>query len=150
MASEHPVIYALCVGRHPYLSDHFARYFAAFGFSTKSATGLAHAVELAGKGIPDIVICDYDLLATLPLEDWENDDLLSRTAVIAVSLSRRPTETHLLDVNGIAGFLYLPTLDRAVGRKILIAAAVSSRARYVAAPAVSSTVDKALNHQIES
>ena len=32
--------------------------------------------------------------------------------VIAVSLTRRPHEAHLLDVNGIGGFLYLPLLDR--------------------------------------
>lgn len=76
------------------------------------------------------MICDYELLATYSLEAWEQDELLSRTAVIAVSLTRRPHEAHLLDVNSIAGFLYLPTLDRSVALRTLSAAAEASRGRY--------------------
>jgi DNA-binding NarL/FixJ family response regulator len=78
---------------------------------------------------PHVVVCDYDLLATLSLEAWENDELLSRTPVIAVSLTRRPTEVHLLDVNGIAGFLYLPTLTPELAHRILKAAAARSAIR---------------------
>ena len=69
------------------------------------------------------MICEYDLLATIPLDGWERDPLLSRLPVIAVSLTRRPEEVHVLDVNGIAGFLYLPTLDRAQAARVLGAAA---------------------------
>ncbi|MEJ7758826.1 MAG: hypothetical protein WKF55_04465 [Gemmatimonadaceae bacterium] len=126
MTRELSNIFALCVGRHPMLSDHYARYFQAIGFSTRAATGLADAVTAASNRAPDIVICDYELLATLSLNCWENDALLSRTAVIAVSLSRRPDEAHLLDVNGIAGFLYLPTLQREMAQRILTAASPSS------------------------
>lgn len=70
---------------------------------------------------PDVVICDYDILATLPLDAWENDDLLGRTPVIAVSLTRRPDEVNLLDVNSIGGFLYLPSLAPGAALKILSA-----------------------------
>lgn len=47
---------------------------------------------------------------------------------IAVSLTRHAEELHLLDVDGIAGFLYLPTLERAPALKILHAAV--SRSKY--------------------
>ena len=98
------------------------------GVITSEAVGLEAAVEAARRASPDVVICDYDLLATIPLEKWEHDGLLSKTPVIAVSLTRHAEELHLLDVNGIAGFLYLPTLEQAPALKILHAAA--ARPRY--------------------
>jgi DNA-binding NarL/FixJ family response regulator len=110
------------------LSEHIARYFAQMGVATTNAVGLDSAVELAGEPSPDVVICDYDLLASIPLEQWEHDGFLSRTPVIAVSLTRNAEELHLFDVNGIAGFLYLPTLEKASALRILHAAA--SRSRY--------------------
>jgi hypothetical protein len=119
---------ALCIARHCFLSEHIARYFAGMGVITSEAVGLDSAVEAAGKASPDVVICDYDLLATIPLEKWERDELLSTRPVIAVSLTRHSQELHLLDVNGIAGFLYLPTLETAPALKILYAAA--ARPRY--------------------
>ena len=75
---------------------------------------------------PDVVVCEYDLLATFPLDVWERDSALSRTPMVAVSLTRRPNEMHLLDVNGIAGFLYLPTLRADDARHILYGAATHS------------------------
>jgi hypothetical protein len=119
---------ALCIARHCFLSEHIARYFAQMGIATTYAVGLDSAVESAGAVSPDVVICDYDLLATIPLENWERDTLLSKTPVIAVSLTRHVEELHLLDVNGIAGFLYLPTLEQGPALKILHAAA--ARPRY--------------------
>jgi hypothetical protein len=119
---------ALCVARHCFLSEHLARYFAQMGIATTNAVGLDMAVESVGDVSPDVVICDYDLLATIPLDKWENDRLLSSTPVIAVSLTRHAEELHLLDVNSIAGFLYLPTLEWAAALKILHAAA--SRSKY--------------------
>lgn len=68
------------------------------------------------------------LLATIPLEMWEREPLLTHTPVVAVSLTRHAKELHLLDVNGIAGFLYLPTLEQKPALKILHAAA--ARPRY--------------------
>ncbi len=122
---------ALCVGRHPFLSDHIARFFGSLGIDTRHAAGLQQAVEVSGDFNPDVVIAEYELLAMLSHEAWEADELLSRTAVIAVSLSRRPDEAHLLDVSGIAGFLYLPLLDAESAGRIIAAAAASSRTRYV-------------------
>ena len=119
---------ALCVARHCFLSEHIARYFAELGVSTSNAVGLDAAADLAREVSPDIVICDYDVLATLPLEMWEHDVLLSNTPVIAVSLTRHAEELQLFDVNGIAGFLYLPTLDKEPALKILRAAA--TRPKY--------------------
>jgi len=119
---------ALCVARHCFLSEHIARYFAQMGIATTTAVGLDAAVRVAGEVSPDVVICDYDVLATIPLEKWEHDALLSNTPVIAVSLTRHAEELHLLDVNGIAGFLYLPTLEQAPALRILHAAA--TRPRY--------------------
>ena len=97
------------------------------GVATTDVVGLDAALERAADTSPDVVICDYDLLATLPLESWEANDLLSQTPVIAISLTRHAQELHLLDVNGIAGFLYLPTLEPAPAMKILQAAAARSR-----------------------
>ena len=119
---------ALCIARHCFLSEHIARYFARMGVITSEAVGLDSAVEAARGASPDVIICDYDLLATIPLERWERDELLSNTPVIAVSLTRHSQELHLLDVNGIAGFLYLPTLETGPALKILNAAA--SRPKY--------------------
>lgn len=122
---------ALCVGRHRFLSDHVARFFGSFGIDTRHAVGLQQALVESRDFDPDVVIAEYELLAMLSLEAWERDELLSRTAVIAVSLTRRPHETQLLDVNGIAGFLYLPLLDAETAGRIITAAAASVRKRYV-------------------
>jgi hypothetical protein len=102
------------------------------GIDTSNAVGLESGAKLAAKLAPDVVICDYDVLATIPLDSWEHDTLLSRTPVIAVSLTRHAAELHLLDINGIAGFLYLPTLEQAPALKILHAAA--TRPRYTLGP----------------
>jgi hypothetical protein len=39
--------------------------------------------------------------------------------VIAVSLTRRSDEMHLLDINNIAGFFYLPSLTDDDARRLL-------------------------------
>ena len=125
---------ALCVGRHPYLSDHFARFFADLGVETKPVVGLENALVASRLFQPNLVICEYEVLVALPLEAWERDELLSRTPLIAVSLTRRPHEAHLLDVNGIGGFLYLPMLDRDAAHRIINAAALASRPTYIPSP----------------
>ena len=119
---------ALCIARHCFLSEHIARYFGSMGLVTTNAVGLDSAIESAGEVSPDLVICDYDLLATIPLEKRERDVLFSTIPVIAVSLTRHAEELHLFDVNGIAGFLYLPTLEQGPALKILHA--VAARPRY--------------------
>ena len=109
---------ALCVSRHIYLSEHLGRFFRRLGLQTSCAVGIEGGVRAAHHERPDVVLCDYDLLATLSLESWERDERLARVPVIAVSLTRRPDEVQVLDINGIAGFLYLPTLCRDDAAKI--------------------------------
>jgi CheY-like chemotaxis protein len=111
----------LCVGRHTVLGQHLASLFRDFGADTRAVVGLAAALEAAPSFLPQAVVCDYDLLATVSLTDWERDALLSRVPIIAVSLTRRPEEAHLLDVNNVAGFLYLPSLEREDGVRLLAA-----------------------------
>lgn len=113
---------ALCVARHRFLSEHLGAWFGALGIDCSLAVGLDGAVIEATLQDPDVVLCEYDLLATGSLDCWEQDPVLSRTPVVAVSLTRRPTEMHLLDVNGIAGFLYLPALAQDDARRVLAAA----------------------------
>jgi DNA-binding NarL/FixJ family response regulator len=123
-----PPLRALCIARHCFLSEHIARYFAQMGIATTNAVGLDSAAEAVGDVAPDVVICDYDVLADVPLERWEHNPLLAKTPVVAVSLTRHAEELHLLDMNGIAGFLYLPTLEEATAVKMLKAAA--ARPKY--------------------
>jgi hypothetical protein len=110
---------ALCVGRHRFLSDHLGLYFSRIGLRTCCVVGLDEALTAVRASAPDVVLCDYDLLATIPIESWEHEAAFERVPVIAVSLTRRPEEMHLLDVNGIGGFLYLPTLDPHAALRVL-------------------------------
>lgn len=110
---------ALCVARHRYLSDHFAQFFRKLGVDADCVVGIADAIDVATSHRPDVVFCEYDLLATMPLDAWERDPFLSRVPVIAVSLTRRSDEMHLLDVNHIAGFFYLPALSDDDARRLL-------------------------------
>jgi hypothetical protein len=110
---------ALCVGRHRYLSDHFGQFFRKLGVDSVCVVGVTDAIGAAQQHRPDIVFCEYDLLATVPLEPWERDQFLSRVPVIAVSLTRRSDEMHLLDINNIAGFFYLPALTDDDARRLL-------------------------------
>ena len=144
MINPNPRLRALCVGRHPFLSDHLARFFANVGIETEHAVGLDAALAASRIFQPEVIICEYEVLATLPLEAWERDELLCRTPVIAVSLTRRPQEAHLLDVNGIAGFLYLPSLEVETAVRMISAAAGVTRNRYVPAPVTTSPVEEAV------
>jgi hypothetical protein len=110
---------ALCVGRHRFLSDHLGAWFSRIGLRTLSVVGLDEALAAVHAHVPDVVICDYDLLATIALDRWEHDASFARVPVLAVSLTRRPEEMHVLDVNGIGGFLYLPTLDPQAALRVL-------------------------------
>ena len=67
----------------------------------------------------DAVVSDYDLLASVPLDRWEQDEILSTTPIIAVSLTRHPGEAHLNEATAIAGFLYLPTLQAEDAQRVL-------------------------------
>ena len=119
----------LCVGRHAYLSGHFCQYFAPLGVTALPAVGLEAAMVEARGLRPDVVVVEYDLLATASLEEWERDPVLSAIPMVAVSLTRRPEELCTADVNGIAGLLYLPTLDPEVALGVLRAACARPAAR---------------------
>jgi len=112
----------LCIGRHPYLSEHLCRFFQRLGVETIPCVGITEAAESVRIDNPDAVICDYDLLTTMSLSAWEQDPALAQVPIIAVSLTRNPGDTHLFDGNGIAGFLYLPTLDLEDAHRVLAAA----------------------------
>jgi hypothetical protein len=109
----------LCVARHPFLSEHLCRYFEELGFDTVPCVGAREAMNLVITHDTDAVVCDYDLLATMSIEQWEQDEILGRTPIIAVSLTRHPGEAHLNEATTIAGFLYLPTLQPADAQRIL-------------------------------
>jgi len=133
-----PGLRTLCVARHRFLSDHLARFFTKLGVETRHAAGLEDALAVSRGFDAEVIICEYELLTTLSLEAWERDELLSKRPVIAVSLTRRPHEAHLLDVNGIGGFLYLPLLDQVAAIQLISAAAAAAQKVYVPAPAVTS------------
>ncbi|MDQ3696654.1 MAG: hypothetical protein M3373_01325 [Gemmatimonadota bacterium] len=101
---------AVCIARHRILSDHYRAYFRAVALEAVPAVGIAEGMRLAREVHADLVLCDYDLLVATALDQWERDPVLASIPVVAVSLTRRPEEAHALDVNGVAGFLYLPTL----------------------------------------
>ena len=111
----------LCIGRHPYLSEHLCRFFEELGLDASPCVGIDAIDEQIRAVEPEAVICDYDLLATVPLSSWESDPVMSTVPVIAVSMTRHPGEAHLADVNGVAGFLYLPTLDRTNAQRLFAA-----------------------------
>ncbi|HUQ98417.1 MAG TPA: hypothetical protein VM166_03120 [Gemmatimonadaceae bacterium] len=132
LSGEAAPLRALCIARHSFLSAHLARYFGNMGVMTSEAVGLKVTGSDRGNPAPDVVICDYDLLASVPLDQWENDELLSNIPVVAVSLTRQSEELHIFNSSGIAGFLYLPTLEETPALKILRAAAARSRFKLVA------------------
>ena len=111
----------LCIGRHQFLSEHLCRYFEKLGLETTACVGVRAAADILPEMGVDAVICDYDLLATLARSHWDNSPVLADVPVLAVSLTRHPGEAHLLDVNGIAGFFYLPTLDLEEAERVLAA-----------------------------
>jgi hypothetical protein len=113
---------AVCIARHRYLSDHICSLVQDADVDATPVVGFEEGMHVARTALPDVVLCEYDLLVTAPLNEWEEDPQLSRVPVIAVSLTRRPDESHLLDTNGIAGFLYLPMLTREMTAKVVRAA----------------------------
>lgn len=94
---------------------------------TVGVVGVQGAVNSTRSFAPDVVVCEYELLTTHPLDDWECDEVLRYTPIMAVSLTRRSNELGPLDCNGIAGILYLPTLTRDHAHKLLRAAAMRPR-----------------------
>ncbi|MEO5814789.1 MAG: hypothetical protein ABIT20_05870 [Gemmatimonadaceae bacterium] len=102
----------LCIGRHEFLSEHLCRFFGDLGSDCEPVVGIANAVAVAGTFEPHLVIAESDLLNPAVLDAWSCERVLAGVPVLAVSLTRRPEESIPADLCGLAGVIYLPTLDR--------------------------------------
>ena len=124
----------LCVGRHPYLSEHLCRFFGKVDAQCEPVVGTSAALSRATQFEPHVVIVESDLLSPAVLDEWSRDGTLNEVPVIAVSLTHRPDECESSHLSGLAGVIYLPVLDRDAAVALLKAAC---RPRGVAAPAES-------------
>lgn len=121
---------AVCISRHVFLGEHICSIMRSAGIDCESVIGLREGMDVSRNARPDVVICDYDLLATTPRHEWQRTSGRADLPIVAVSLTRRPEEAHLVDGRTIAGFLYLPSVDSAdVERTVLDATARSVRER---------------------
>ncbi|MDQ2889994.1 MAG: hypothetical protein M3R65_05495 [Gemmatimonadota bacterium] len=120
-------LYVVCVARHEFLATHIAHFFENADVTTVGVVGVQGAVDATRSLAPNVVVCEYEFLATHPLDEWECDEVLRYTPIVAVSLTRQSHELVLLDCNGIAGFLYLPTLSKEASQKLLRGAAARPR-----------------------
>ena len=125
---------AVCIARHRFLSEHYATFFEALAVDGVTAVGFDEGIRLARAERPDIVLCDYDLLAAAPLAQWTGDSALAGIPIVAVSLTRRPDEAMLSGKSGVVGYLYLPTLHADDARRVR-RAATAGRAGSVRPPA---------------
>jgi DNA-binding NarL/FixJ family response regulator len=64
-------LYVVCVARHEYLASHIARFFENDEVCTVGVVGVQGAVESTRSCAPDVVVCEYELLTTQPLDEWE-------------------------------------------------------------------------------
>lgn len=103
----------LCVGRHAYLSEHLCRLFREVGAQCEPAVGVDAAPVLAASFEPHLLVAESDLLSPAVLDAWSRDSALHEVPVLAVSLTRRPEECASADLSGLAGVIYLPSLQRA-------------------------------------
>jgi chemotaxis response regulator CheB len=121
----------LCVGRHAFLSEHLCRVFGEAGAECEPAVGAAEALRKSASFEPDIVVSDCDLVTPALLDSWMHEPALADVPVLAVSLTRRPAETLAGDLCGVAGAVYLPSLEREQVASLL---ASLHRPRGVSAP----------------
>lgn len=117
----------LCVGRHEFLGEHLCRIFGKAGAQCESVVGLAEALRRAADFEPHLIVAEVELLSEALLDRLA----LRGVPVLAVSLTRRPEECMPAEQCGVAGVVYLPTLDEATTRAILEA---MSRPRGLEAP----------------
>jgi DNA-binding NarL/FixJ family response regulator len=122
----------LCVTRHPILSEHLCRFFEQFDLAAVPCVGVPRARSLVPAYDPDLVLCDYDLLTPSELAQWRADAAARVVPIVAVSMTRRPSEVRLVEATGVVGFLYLPTTSPSVARHLL--ASLRRRRDGVASP----------------
>lgn len=109
----------LCIARHPILSEHLCRYFERFDVAALPCVGVRSARGMISAYDPDIAICDYDLLTASELQRWRDDAGTSAVPIVAVSMSKRPSEVRLAAATGVVGFLYLPTVSPVAAQQLL-------------------------------
>lgn len=127
----------LCVGRHEILSEHLCRYFGELGAQCESVVGASAAGSAAEDFEPHLVVAESDLLTPAVQEAWSRDEALRDVPVLAVSLTRRPEESLPVDMSGLAGVIFLPSLDRSDALALLD---LARRPRGVEIPA-GATID---------
>jgi hypothetical protein len=93
--------------------------------------GAAEAPSLAERYEPHAIVCDCDLITPSLLDEWAADARMADVPLLAVSLTRRPEELPPVELLGVAGVLYLPTLERA---QVLALLAGAHRRRGVVPP----------------
>lgn len=102
----------LCVGRHPFLSEHFCRFFRDLGAECVGTAGTSEVLNVAAAFEPHLVVTDCDLLTVSLLDLWSHEESLADVPVLAVSLTRRPAEVVPDVTCGVVGVVYLPALGR--------------------------------------
>jgi hypothetical protein len=75
--------------------------------------GATEALSLATGYEPHVIVCDCDLITPGLLDEWAMVPSMADVPLLAVSLTRRPEELPPLELLGVAGVLYLPSLERA-------------------------------------
>ena len=103
----------LCVGRHAFLSEHLCRFFGDIGEQCESVVGVHAAALSAAVFEPHVVIVDSGLLSPSVLDAWSRDAALHDVPVLAVSLTHRPGECASAELSGLAGVIYLPSVQPA-------------------------------------
>lgn len=112
----------LCVGRHAFLSEHLCRLFGELGAQCEQVVGASNAPSLAAAFEPHLVVVESDLLSPAVLDAWSRDSALNEVPVLAVSFTHRPGECASAELSGLAGVIYLPSLDRTGALALLQAA----------------------------
>jgi hypothetical protein len=121
----------LCIGRHEFLSEHLCRFFREAGAQCEPVVGVGAAPRLAASFEPHLVVAESDLLNPAVLDTWSRAAALRDVPVLAVSLTHRGDECPSAELSGLAGVIYLPSLDRADAASLL---QIAWRPRGVDAP----------------
>lgn len=101
----------LCIARHPILSHHIAALCTSADADCRPVVGMLDGMQVARVSLPEVVLCEVDLLLPDAMRAWEEDPIVARVPLLAVSLTRRQNESPMLLGAPVAGYLYLPTLD---------------------------------------
>ncbi|MEP7001858.1 MAG: hypothetical protein ABI969_15325 [bacterium] len=95
------------------------RFFGELGAQCESVVGVSAAPRHAASFEPHLVVAESALLSPTVLDSWSNDDALHDIPVLAVSLTHRSDECPSVNMSGLAGVVYLPSLDRAAAATLL-------------------------------